>query len=64
LDDSKVSSEHARIRMEQGGFVLYDLASTNCTYVNGQQIQKQMLRDGDQIKFGPNATLVFMRVGK
>ena len=64
LDEGKVSGEHARIRMEQGAFVLYDLASTNHTYVNGQQVQKHTLRDGDKIRCGPNTMLVFMRVGK
>lgn len=64
LDDSKISGEHARIRLENGQFVLYDLASTNHTYVNGQEIQKQPLRDGDQIRIGPNTELSFMHIGK
>jgi hypothetical protein len=64
LDDSKVSGEHARIRMAHGQFVLYDLASTNHTYVNDQEIQKQVLSDGDQIKIGPNVLLSFVHVSK
>ncbi len=64
LDDTKISGEHARIRMEQGQFVLYDLASTNHTYVNDQPIQKHVLHDGDQIKLGPNVQMAFMRVSK
>ena len=64
LDDSKVSAEHARIQMDHGQFVLYDLASTNHTYVNDQEIQKQVLRDGDQIKIGPNVQLSFVYVNK
>lgn len=64
LDDSKVSAEHARIRLDHGQFVLYDLASTNHTYVNDQEIQKYILHDGDQIKIGPNVLLSFVHVNK
>lgn len=64
LDESKVSSEHARIKLEQGHYVLYDLASTNHTYVNNQEIQRHVLRDGDEIRLGPNVRLSFMRVDK
>ena len=61
LDDSTVSSEHAAIVFEQGRFVLYDLASTNGTYLNDQRIQRQMLYDGDEIRLG-NRVLVFKKV--
>lgn len=52
VDDPSVSRQHARLRLENGRFVLYDLASANGTSVNGQAIQKQPLRDGDKILFG------------
>ncbi len=61
LDDSTVSSEHAAIVFEQGRFVLYDLASTNGTYLNDQRIQRQMLYDGDEVRLG-NKVLVFKKV--
>lgn len=64
LDDTKVSAEHAYIRMEGGEFILYDLASTNRTFVNGKETQKHVLRDGDEIGLGPNAILSFMAVTK
>lgn len=64
LDDGKISSEHARIRFEQGRYILFDLASTNHTYVNNQEIQKQVLKDGDQIRLGPNLLLSFMQAGR
>lgn len=62
LDDGKVSATHARLRFEQGQFVVYDLASTNRTYVNGQPVTQQTLQDGDKIRLGPNTLLGFMRV--
>jgi hypothetical protein len=52
IDDSTVSRQHARVRLEDGRFVLYDLASSNGTFVNDQQIQKQPLLDGDRVRFG------------
>jgi serine protease Do len=51
LSDVAVSSEHAKIKFENGKFVIYDLASTNGTYVNGKKIIKQELNDGDTVTF-------------
>lgn len=61
LDTTTVSGEHARVRCEGGQFFLYDLASTNGTFINNRQIQKQMLRDGDIVRFG-QAEFVFKSV--
>jgi len=61
LDDDAVSAEHARIRLEGKQFVLYDLASTNGTFVNKKPIDKQVLLDGDEITIG-ETTLVFKEV--
>lgn len=52
LDDDAVSAEHARIKLERKRFVLYDLASLNGTFVNGQKTDKQALDDGDTITIG------------
>lgn len=68
LDDPTVSRQHAKIRLEEGmrkgelRFYLYDLASANGTFVNGRRIQRQLLKDGDQIRLG-ETTLVFKTVG-
>jgi len=51
LDDPAVSSEHAKVKFENGKFVLYDLASTNGTYVNGNKITREELKDGDTVTF-------------
>ena len=58
LDDETASGEHARIQFEQGRFYIYDLASTNGTYVNNRRIQRQLLMDGDVVRFG-SVSLIF-----
>ena len=61
LDDDAVSAEHARIKLERKQFVLYDLASSNGTFVNEEGIEKRALTDGDEITIG-ETTLVFKEV--
>jgi pSer/pThr/pTyr-binding forkhead associated (FHA) protein len=61
LDDSSVSAEHAKIKLERGRFVLYDLGSTNGTLLNTRRVQKQTLADGDEIVIG-HARLIFKEV--
>jgi hypothetical protein len=61
LEDERVSQYHARIRRSGRVFYLFDLASTNGTWVNGQRIFRLLLRDGDKIQVG-NTTLVFKQV--
>jgi hypothetical protein len=52
VDESSVSGEHAKIRFESGVFVIYDLASTNGTYVNGRRVEKARLMDNDVVRLG------------
>jgi hypothetical protein len=52
VDDPAMSRQHARIRFEDDCFVLYDLASTNGTLVNGERVLKQPLYHDDQIQVG------------
>jgi len=61
LDHDTVSEEHARIKVERDRFVIYDLGSTNHTYVNEQVTQKQTLHDGDRIRLG-SVEVVFKEV--
>lgn len=61
LDDPAVSSQHAKIKLEAGEFVIYDLASTNHTYVNGNEILRQPLKSNDTVRIG-NTELAFIEV--
>jgi pSer/pThr/pTyr-binding forkhead associated (FHA) protein len=52
IPDPSVSRHHARIAVENGALVAYDLNSTNGVYVNEQRVSKQSLRAGDIVRFG------------
>ena len=52
LDEVAVSAEHARIRYERRQLILYDLASTNGTFLNGQRVERAALSDGDAVTIG------------
>ena len=54
IDDDKVSEEHTRIRVdEEGRFVVWDLASTNGTYVNGERITAATpITENDEVMLG------------
>ncbi len=52
LEDTTVSSHHARILMKPDGLVIQDCNSTNGTIVNGVTENDKMLADGDVIVIG------------
>lgn len=52
LDDRRVSRKHTEIRLRLGRYTLYDLQSTNGTYVNGRRVAEVVLADGDRIAVG------------
>jgi len=52
LEEAGVSKRHAGIKIEDMRFELADFGSTNGTFVNGNKLTKQFLRDGDNIKIG------------
>ncbi len=58
LDDRRVSRRHAEIRLRLGRHALYDLASTNGTFVNGKRVSEVVLSEGDRVTLGA-ATLVY-----
>jgi uncharacterized protein YegL len=57
VNDLSVSSEHCRIRPEDGRFVLHDLKSTNGTFVNERRVTRHILSEGDILKIGETALM-------
>jgi len=54
LDGDSVSRRHAQFEQRGTAWMLVDLGSTNGTYCNDEQIQKDvLLRNGDRVKVGP-----------
>lgn len=58
LPHPQVSAEHAQLRREQGQYVIQDLGSSAGTFVNGQLVSQQALREGDVIRIGPNQLVI------
>src|SRR5881227_262060 len=53
LTDGKASRRHAALRvLPDGRATLYDLGSSNGTFVNGQRVQSTLLNGGEQIQIG------------
>jgi DNA-binding NtrC family response regulator len=52
VEDSYVSSRHARIERKTGGYVLRDLHSRNGTYLNGSRVTEAIISTNDRLRFG------------
>jgi FHA domain/Protein of unknown function (DUF3662) len=52
LLDPSVSRQHAIVEVAGGAAMVRDVGSTNGTYLNGQRVEAQRLRDGDELRFG------------
>lgn len=61
LEDLTVSDLHARIKHEEGQFILHDLGSTNGTFLNGEQVYRHPLSDKDRLQLG-ETHLIFIEV--
>ncbi|MGE5242230.1 MAG: diguanylate cyclase domain-containing protein [Bacteroidota bacterium] len=60
ITDQGVSQHHARVGVTaEGAIFIEDLDSTNGTYVNGEKITRQTLRDGDKVLIRPHHVLQF-----
>jgi DNA-binding NtrC family response regulator len=52
LPDEAVSSEHADLRKEDGGWRVRDLDSRNGTFVDSRRVEEQLLHDGAMLQVG------------
>lgn len=52
LENLSVSRHHVQIRLFEGNYVLFDMNSSNGTYLNGVRITRRELQDGDEITMG------------
>lgn len=53
IADATVSRQHARIRLEEDKFLLFDLGSANGTFVNDQRVEEPVaLAENDVVRFG------------
>lgn len=52
LVEDMVSRKHAKITMQGGKITIEDLGSTNGTFVNGEKVKAQRLKEGDRILVG------------
>ena len=50
--DAQVSRLHCRIEPSREGWVVVDLGSHNGTLLGGKPVERQVLRDGDQLEVG------------
>ena len=60
ISDSEVSRKHAHLTLQQAGYVLEDLGSTNGTVVNGQRLSSPYpLKSGESITLGEHVVLLY-----
>lgn len=52
LVEDMISRQHAKFVVANGGVSLVDLGSTNGSFVNGERVSSQPLKEGDRILFG------------
>lgn len=61
LDDPEVSRRHCRVILDEEGYLIEDLGSTNGTFVNGQRVtMPTVLYHGDTIELGKTVRVVFL----
>ena len=63
VDDQKVSDPHAKFTYEEKQFVVWDLASRNGTFVNGERFRAATpLKENDQIKIGDTVFVLSLQL--
>ena len=61
IADRQVSRYHARISLEDGGYIVKDLDSKNGTFVNGKELEgPYVLQDGDEIQIAYCCKMAFV----
>jgi hypothetical protein len=60
VPDENVSRRHAELRLEDDGYWIVDLGSTNGTVVNGKRVDRACLQEADRITLG-STEIVFGR---
>ena len=63
LREESISREHAAIRLENDDFVLYDLNSSNGTFVNQRSVEKHILKPGT-LFYLADVAIVFVKDDK
>ncbi len=58
LEDPTVSRVHAQIETTSDGFFIKDMGSSAGTMLNGEKVDKAVLKDGDEILLGKTKLLV------
>ena len=59
LNDEQISKHHARIIKDGERYRIEDLGSMNGTCINGKEIKRVLLRDGDRINITDTVLLVY-----
>jgi pSer/pThr/pTyr-binding forkhead associated (FHA) protein len=57
INESNISSHHAKVYSDNGKIFIEDLNSTNGTFVNGVKINKTIIGQNDIVSFGNNYRL-------
>lgn len=52
LPDKSVSRQHAQLEIIEGNVTIQDLGSANGVFVNGKQIEKETINEGDTVQIG------------
>lgn len=52
IEDDRVSLQHAKIMTVDGRHHIFDLGSTNGTFVNDARVEESVLHDGDTLQIG------------
>jgi pSer/pThr/pTyr-binding forkhead associated (FHA) protein len=61
IQDNRLSRRHAVIRYTKGGFYLFDLASSNGSFINGERVWRStLLKDGDRVRLGSLSFVFFV----